>query len=281
MPVAHLNGTTLYYEMQGKGMPILFVHGHGLTHTMFKPQMDYFSEKYKVIVCDLRGNGKSGKLSQATRDIMKTQCADLIMLLNGLHLRDAVFVGLSYGGLLVQQIALEYPERIRAMVVADSYGGEENSAMMRALQSAAAYCSWLTYYAPSAWILPAIRLSYQPWNKAYRIIRRSMAEKRPGELYKQRMAMNGWSSSGQLHRVTLPSLCLAGDRGEYTAHRMKEMAARLPDAHFALIPDSVSPCNLCQPEIFNLLLERFLEANLSIESGRRRVSIGTVQTKDA
>ncbi len=263
MPVASLNGASIYYEMQGKGIPIVFVHGHGLTHTMFKPQMDYFSEKYRVIVCDLRGNGKSGKLLQARSDIIKTQCTDLIMLLNELHLRDAVFVGLAYGGLIVQQIAMEYPKRVRAMVVADSYCHEENSFLTRTLISVAAYCSWLSYFAPAELVLPTIRLSYQRWNTAYRIIRASLLEKRPRELYMQRMAMTGWNSSEHLYRLPFPSLCLAGDCAEYTLRQMKDMAAQLPDAYFAIIPDSTSPCNLCQPETFNRLLEQFLEAHLN------------------
>lgn len=55
LPIAKLNGTSLYYEINGTGTPVVFIHGHGLTHSMFKPQLEYFSDKYKVILCDLRG----------------------------------------------------------------------------------------------------------------------------------------------------------------------------------------------------------------------------------
>lgn len=55
LPIAKLNGTSLYYEINGTGAPVVFIHGHGLTHSMFKPQLEYFSDKYKVILCDLRG----------------------------------------------------------------------------------------------------------------------------------------------------------------------------------------------------------------------------------
>lgn len=71
LPIAKLNGTSLYYEINGTGTPVVFIHGHGLTHSMFKPQLEYFSDKYKVILCDLRGNGKSGKLLEAHMRLLR------------------------------------------------------------------------------------------------------------------------------------------------------------------------------------------------------------------
>lgn len=260
MPVANLNGTSIYYEIRGSGCPIVFVHAHGLTHAMFKPQMDYFATSYKVISCDLRGNGKSGKLSQSRHDIIETQCADLIVLLNQLHLREAVFVGVSYGGLLVQHIAHAYPMRVRAIAVADSFYRDDPSAVLRTVQLPAAYCSWLTYYAPSDWILPSVRQSYQRWGLAYRVIRTSMLEKRPGELFKQRLAMTGLDYGNHLKDITQPVLCLASAASSCNVLYMKDLAAMLPQAQFELIPDSLPPGNLCQPELFNRLLQRFLDS---------------------
>lgn len=273
MAVAILNGTSLYYERQGNGLPVVFIHGHGLTHTMFKPQMEFFSDTYQVILCDLRGNGKSGKLMQSREKIIETQGTDLIMLLNELNLRDAVFVGVSYGGLIVQYIAKQYPERVKAIVVADSFcrGESPSFSFIEKLQVAAAYCSWLTYYAPSEWMLPSIRLMYQRWGMAYQVIRASLLEKRPHELYKQRLAMARLDAPF-LKCVTHPALFLAGDYTEYGVLCMKDMAEQLPHAQFEIIPDALNPSNLCQPEVFNQLLRRFLETvhqnrTRSIESG--------------
>lgn len=261
LPVARLNGTSLYYERQGKGTPIVFIHGHGLTHTMFKPQMDYFSAEYQVILCDLRGNGKSGKLAQTREKIIETQGTDLIMLLNELNIRAAVFVGISYGGLIVQHIAEQYPERVKSMVVADSFcqGEAMSSNLLSKVQVAAAYCSWVTYYAPSALVLPSVRLMYQQWGMAYQIIRASLLEKRPRELYRQRLAMTRMDYSAVLQRLTHPALFLVGDFTDYDVLRMKEMAEKVPHAQFEIITDALNPSNLCQPETFNRLLQQFLE----------------------
>lgn len=259
VPVARLNGTSLYYETYGRGTPLIFLHGHGWTHTMFKPQIDYFSQKYRVILCDLRGNGKSGPLSQSPDHIMDTQCLDIIMLMNDLNIRDAVFVGISYGGLAVQHIAKHYPERVRAMVVVDSFCGSEAASLAGKLYRLAAYCSLLTYYAPHELMMPSVRLMYRHFGMAYGELRRSLREKRPWELYRQRLAMARLDYSAHLKRLNLPALCVAGDGMEYGVHCMKEMARRLPHGELAIIPDSLDPSNLCQPELFNRILQQFLE----------------------
>ncbi len=268
MPVANVNGTSIYYEIQGRGLPIVFIHGHGMSHTMFKAQMDFFKGQYKVISCDLRGNGRSGKLTEPRQEIIETQCADLIILLNQLQLRDAVFVGVSYGGLLAQHIAYAYPNRVKALVVADSFYRDDPSAVVRSLQTAAAYCSCLTYYAPNDWIMPSVRLSYRRWEQAYRVIRSSLLEKRPGELYKQRLAMTGVDYGEELKGIGQPVLCLASADSGPNMLYMKQLVAMLPHARLELLPDSLPPGNLCQPELFNRLLEQFLDSLAEVQERR-------------
>lgn len=268
MPVARLNGTSLYYEIRGSGIPIIFIHGHGLSHTMFKSQMEYFSPYYKVILCDLRGNGRSGELSQSPGEILETQSLDVIMLMNSLNLMDAVFVGISYGGLLVQHIARQYPQRVRAMVVADSFCRNEATSIVGKVQLAAAYCSWLAYYAPCELLLPSLRLLYRRWGMAYAEIRKCMKERRPRELYRQRLAMFHLDYSGFLRSFERPALCIAGDFTEYGVLCMKELAAQLPQGQLVVIPDSSDPSNLCQPDRFNHLLWQFLQTqNLKQRTG--------------
>ena len=260
VPIAKLNGTSLYYEINGTGTPIVFIHGHGLTHSMFKPQLEYFSAKYKVILCDLRGNGKSGKLLQAPDEIIETQSLDLIMLLNDLGIREAVFVGIAYGGLIVQHIAKQYPERVKAIVIVDSFCSSHLSTVTGKLQLMAAYCSLLTYYAPSELVLPSIRMMYRErWRLAYNEIRRSLLEKRPQELYRQRLAARRIDYTRFLRSFNRPALCIVGDFNEFGVNCMKEMVSQLPHAQLAIIPDALDPSNLCQPEKFNAILQRFLE----------------------
>ncbi|CAI6051077.1 alpha/beta fold hydrolase [Cohnella sp. JJ-181] len=178
MPVAKLNETSLYYESQGSGTAIFFIHGHGWTHRMFKLQLDHFSKHYRAIACDLRGNGQSGELRQSPDEIIDTQCLDLLLLMNMLHIREAVFVGIAYGGLIVQRMAGQYPERVQAIVIADSFCRSDVSRFIGKLQLAAAYMSWMDYYAPGELMLPSLRLAYRHWDLTYRELRRNMRRRR-------------------------------------------------------------------------------------------------------
>lgn len=225
---------------------------------MFKPQLEYFSRSYKVILCDLRGNGKSGKLVQSPDEIIDTQCLDLILLMNALNIREAVFVGISYGGLIVQQIAKHYPERVKAIVVADSFCRKETVTITGKLQLAAAYFSWVEYYTPGEIFLPSIRTLYRRWNLAYSEIRKGMLDKRPRELYRQRLAASRIDYSRQLRAFNRPALCIVGDFREFSIDCMKDVVAQLPNARLAIIPDALDPSNLCQPELFNEIVHQFL-----------------------
>ena len=79
-----LNGVKLYYEEYGKGEPLILLHGNGGDIKFMKPQIEYFSKKYKVIALDCRGRGNSelGKDSLTFNQMTK----DLNSLLEYLHL---------------------------------------------------------------------------------------------------------------------------------------------------------------------------------------------------
>ncbi|MNW28839.1 AB hydrolase superfamily protein YdjP [compost metagenome] len=269
MPSINLNGTSIYYEEHGVGMPLVFIHGHGLMHTMFHTQIEHFSKHYRVIVCDLRGNGHSGKLKESYRDTIETQCIDLIILLNELHLHSAVFVGMDYGGIIVQHLAVQYPERVQAIVIADGCSAEAASIFLKALQYAAAYSSILFYLAPSESSFPATRLLYKKWALSYAIIRKSLLMKRPAELYKQKLAMIHYPSTARLQEITCPTLILAGDADVYRIECTKVIETRILDVKVEILTDCMYPSNLCQPERFNSTLERFLVTmpNLKEQAG--------------
>ncbi|MCD1163821.1 alpha/beta fold hydrolase [Peribacillus frigoritolerans] len=56
------DGIDIFYECYGEGEPLVFVHGLGASSSMYKPQIEYFQQHFKVILLDLRGNGNSGFL---------------------------------------------------------------------------------------------------------------------------------------------------------------------------------------------------------------------------
>ena len=91
---AEVNGTSLYYEITGDGIPLIFHHGFTCDHRNWNPQVEYFSTKYKVITFDARGHGQS-----ATPDTVPYSYEeDLSALMDYLKIEKAVIIGHSLGG---------------------------------------------------------------------------------------------------------------------------------------------------------------------------------------
>jgi 3-oxoadipate enol-lactonase len=114
--LAKVNGTELYYEVRGKGPPVVLISGGGiLDKRCWDDQFETFSKKYQVIRYDIRGIGKSGRPREAF-----SHSHDLYALLKFLKIARAHVVGLSVGGAIAIDFALDHPEMVDKLVLAAS-----------------------------------------------------------------------------------------------------------------------------------------------------------------
>ncbi|MGV9314942.1 alpha/beta fold hydrolase [Streptomyces sp. NPDC003691] len=102
----------LVHQDRGTGEPLVLLHGGLLDHSMWEEQIDFFARTHRVIAPDLRGHGGS---ANGTRPFRHTD--DVAALLRGLGCGPAVLVGLSMGGSIATDTALEHPALVRALVV--------------------------------------------------------------------------------------------------------------------------------------------------------------------
>ncbi|MBP1989952.1 alpha/beta fold hydrolase [Paenibacillus eucommiae] len=266
MPIRKLNGTSLYYEVHGSGVPLIFIHSHGLTHEMFKPQMEFFQKMCTVITVDLRGNGQSGKLVVSNDEIIETQCEDLRTLLTYIGIQQAVFIGISYGGIVVQKFSCLFPNLVSAIILSDSFCNNViTTTLGKSLQTISA-ASWFTYYLPGEFFLRSLKIMYNRWDMAYLALRKGILHKRSRELLKQRIAISEIDYTDFLPRVKVPALCLVGDYLNGKIEDMQKTAKLLPDARLEVIADSCDPSNLCQPQRFNEIVQQFLEEQQLLQS---------------
>jgi pimeloyl-ACP methyl ester carboxylesterase len=93
-----VNGINLYYESYGEGKPLMLIHGNGGSIINMGYQIEYFSTKYKVIIPDCRGRGKSEMNTDSlTYDLIT---ADLVALLESLNIDSCNIIGWSDGGII-------------------------------------------------------------------------------------------------------------------------------------------------------------------------------------
>jgi 3-oxoadipate enol-lactonase len=115
-----INGANMYYEVAGDGTPLVFVHGYALDRRMWDDQFEFFATRYRAVRYDLRGFGRSdvptaGRFSNHD---------DLRRLFDHLGIERAHICGLSMGGGVAIDFALEYPDRVLSVIgIASALGG--------------------------------------------------------------------------------------------------------------------------------------------------------------
>jgi 3-oxoadipate enol-lactonase len=118
MATLHVDGADLYYEEHGEGEPLVLLHGFGSSTRDWELQIPLFSERYRVVVIDFRGFGRS------TRDqgphCVEQFASDTLAVLDHLKIDRFRLLGYSMGGATAFQIGAQVPERIQRLVLVNT-----------------------------------------------------------------------------------------------------------------------------------------------------------------
>jgi 3-oxoadipate enol-lactonase len=112
------NGIGINCAVEGSGPPLVLIHALGLDHRQWRRQVADFARYREVFAYDLRGHGQSDKPSGPYT--LEQMADDLNGLLVGWGIRRAQILGLSLGGMVAQTFALDYPEMVSSLVLADT-----------------------------------------------------------------------------------------------------------------------------------------------------------------
>lgn len=112
---AGVNGLRMYYELHGNGEPLVLLHGFNVSGAIWQPFIAPLSRRYRLIVPDLRGHGRTDNPSGVFSHRLAAQ--DLFALLDHLNIDAFRAVGTSSGGMLLLHAALQQPARLKAMVL--------------------------------------------------------------------------------------------------------------------------------------------------------------------
>jgi pimeloyl-ACP methyl ester carboxylesterase len=113
-------GVSLHYEEEGKGQPVVFVHGIPTDYRAWSSQVEEFSGRYRVISISRRyafPNGRTGDLLDSS---VENNAGDLKTLIEKLGLAPIHLVGHSYGGFVSALLASEHPELVRSLVLVEA-----------------------------------------------------------------------------------------------------------------------------------------------------------------
>lgn len=119
MPFAELSGARIFYQQIGRGPDLVFLHGLAANHAFWFTRIAFaLKQRYRLTLYDLRGHGRSSMPPSGYTS--QQQAEDLAELMDHLRLQDAILVGHSFGGNVALHFATLFPERVRALVVADT-----------------------------------------------------------------------------------------------------------------------------------------------------------------
>jgi pimeloyl-ACP methyl ester carboxylesterase len=125
MPLARLNGININYRVAGHGEPLVMIMGFSAGTIGWVPQRRFFKKYYRVITFDNRGAGRSDKPPGAYSTGMMAD--DTVKLMDLVGIEKAHVMGLSMGGMIAQELAINYPQRVMKLVLAATYARQDET----------------------------------------------------------------------------------------------------------------------------------------------------------
>ena len=275
MPYAEAGDVKLHYESFGAGVPFLFVSGTGWPGEPWKlKQVSAFSDRYRVIVYDHRGVGKSDapKGPYSTRQFAQ----DAIHLLDAIGIKEPThIIGHSMGGRVCQWMAIDYPVRVRSMIQAASGSGAMGlPGYPRGLTANACeslitqgYREHMWHHFQSKFFFPEAFVKAHPevltelfkafWDSAPKI-----------EPYLWHVIARNQHETGEyLHQITTPTLCLVGsedrvdaDTGNHVA-TSEHLRDHIENAKFQVIDGCGHGFFWQKPEETNRIIREWLDSH--------------------
>ncbi len=252
-------GSRLRYRLEGPavGPLVALTHGVMLDGRTFDPQTPALvAAGYRVLTWDIRGHGLSQP--QGGELTIEVVADDLLAVLDDLGVQQAVLVGQSFGGMAVQRLLADHPQRVSAAVMIGTPAlGHRPGTVMRLLQR-------LRIPFARVWPYQSIRRMFVTMVTTQPAVRRYVDEasaipSKETFLAVSRAAMDGYLGDAEAPTHGVPVLLAQGvgeERG--VARALRAWAESEPSARHVVIPDAGHLVNMDNPAGFNQVLTAFL-----------------------
>ncbi len=225
-------GFKMYYEVYGKGEPLLIIHGNGGSISNFEKQIPYFATKYKVILADSRAHGKSIDLADS---LSYEQLADdLNGLLDHLKIDSCNVIGWSDGGVEGLLLAIRHPEKVKKLAVT------------------------------GANLIPDPIISTDPWvvttvlHEIDSIQQLPISNETKGALKLRNLLIHEpHITHADLQKIACPTLVIGGDQDVIVPRHTLEIAENIQKANLWILPNSGHATPIIYSDLFNKTVQTF------------------------
>ena len=279
MPVAHLNGIDINYEVHGAGTPLVLTHGYSATLEMWREQVPAFSAKYRLVIYDSRGHGTTtAPADMNAYGLARDYVADKLALMDHLGIERAYVGGLSMGGMIAQEFALQHSGRVKALLLFDTGPGmsamAQNPERMAQFTKMREMMQTVARTKGMSAIIDAMRNSPMALSPAATGAAVPEAALRHIENMK-RMSVDGylggsksirdWGGSlERLHQITAPTLVLVGEQDHLLA-ASRAIHSKITGSRFVLLRNSGHGTNIWRSSAF---IEETLEFLAAVDAGQ-------------
>ncbi|MFX1253920.1 MAG: alpha/beta fold hydrolase [Promethearchaeota archaeon] len=243
MPYETIKDVNIYYEIHGpsEAPPLVCIEGWGYSLWMWFRQIPVFKKRYKCIIFDNRGVGKSSKPDYPYT--MKMFADDTFGLMKALDITNAHILGISMGGYIGQQIAISYPEKVRSLILASTSFGGPNAILAndKTMASMFAIPTETLSKEQAMAMRYSVIFSSQFIQKNELLIKQiqKWRDQNPQPLYArghQASASLGFNAEAEVKQISSPTLILQGDSDLVMPPKNAEMLAdRISTSKLTLI----------------------------------------------
>lgn len=226
-------GFKMYYELYGKGEPLLFIHGNGGAIDNFSNQIPFFSKNYHVIAVDSRAHGKSTDTSDSLTFEMMAD--DFNALLDSLHLDSCYVVGWSDGGINGLLLAIRHPDKVKKLAITGAN-------------------LWADTTGLTPFVYNVIKQGNADLkNKAQTPDVKNQLKISDLDLYQPNIRLE------QLHQIQCPTLVIGGDHDVIPERHTLLISENIPRAYLWIIPNSGHSTPVFKKAQFNTQVNEFFK----------------------
>jgi 3-oxoadipate enol-lactonase len=260
MPFVENLGARIYWDEEGSGAPLLLIMGLGWSSHAWHRSRPLLSEKYRTIALDNRGVGRSEV--PAGPYSMAQMATDAAAVLNTARVNAAHIIGVSMGGMIAQEFALQFPQKVRSLILGCTAPGgpEAVRAEQEALQVLMTRGQDPDQFAKA--ISPFI---YDRGTPAERIEQDTAVRRKwypsADAYFAQLQAIMAWEAYGRLAQISAPTLVIHGENDRLVpVQNARLIVGRIPGSKLAIIPNASHMFTTDQTETAHQTILDFLGA---------------------
>jgi pimeloyl-ACP methyl ester carboxylesterase len=269
MAMAVVDGIKLFYEEVGQGLPIVFVHEFAGEAESWRPQVSFFSRRYRTVAFNARGYPPSDVPEDPSAYSQRRAVDDIRGVLDHLEIEKAHICGLSMGGYATLHFGLIYPERALSLVVAGAgYGSgadreqfrQDTMLVVRKFENDGME-KVADLYARGPTRVPFMDKDPKGWRDFRDRLAAGSARGHALTLLGVQMTRPSIFDLGdQLERLQVPTLVITGDEDEPCLEAALFMKRKITASGLVVLPKAGHTINLEEPEAFNRAVLDFLTA---------------------